>query len=79
MARPTDEWQDLLPLFEWPEQQAYEELRPLVLFGVSERPRRRWLALLGCYARASSMAAPSRRSRMPQNSAYERATTLFRM
>jgi putative transposase len=40
-AQPTDEWQELLPLFEWPEQQAYEELRPLVLFGssVAERAR----------------------------------------
>ncbi len=38
---PTDEWQELLPLFEWPEQQSYEELRPLVLFGgsVAERAR----------------------------------------
>jgi hypothetical protein len=31
----TDDWQELLPLFDWPEQQAYEELRPLVLFGDS--------------------------------------------
>ena len=31
----------MLPLFEWPEQQEYEELRPLVLFGdsVAERSR----------------------------------------
>nr|MDQ3316156.1 LuxR family transcriptional regulator [Actinomycetota bacterium] len=38
---PTDDWELLLPLFEWPEQQAYEELRPLVLFGdsVAERAR----------------------------------------
>lgn len=38
---PTDEWELLLPLFEWPEQQAYEELRPLVLFhaSVAERAR----------------------------------------
>ena len=38
-VQPTDEWQELLPLFEWPEQQAYEELRPTVLFGspVAER------------------------------------------
>ncbi len=37
----TDDWELLLPLFEWPEQQAYEELRPLVLFGdsVAERSR----------------------------------------
>lgn len=38
-AQPTDEWQELLPLFEWPEQQAYEELRPLVLFGSSVAER----------------------------------------
>lgn len=38
---PTDDWELLLPLFEWPEQQAYEELRPAVLFGgsVAERAR----------------------------------------
>ena len=35
----TDEWDLLLPLFEWPEQQAYEELRPLVLFGSSVAER----------------------------------------
>ena len=29
----TDDWQELLPLFDWPVQEAYEELRPLVLFG----------------------------------------------
>src|SRR5829696_6164311 len=31
----TDDWQELLSLFDWPEQEAYEELRPLVLFGDS--------------------------------------------
>ena len=38
-VEPTDDWELLLPLFEWPEQQAYELLRPMVLFGgsVSER------------------------------------------
>ena len=38
----TDDWQELLPLFDWPEQEAYEELRPLVLFGdaVAERPQK---------------------------------------
>ena len=37
----TDDWQELLSLFDWPEQEAYEELRPLVLFGdsVAERAR----------------------------------------
>jgi putative transposase len=35
-AGPTDDyWQELLPLFEWQEQERYEELRPLVLFGAS--------------------------------------------
>jgi transposase len=38
-AKPTDDWQELLPLFEWPEQQAYEELRPMVLFGSSVAER----------------------------------------
>ncbi len=35
----TDVWDELLPLFEWPEQERYEEIRPLVLFGdpVAER------------------------------------------
>jgi transposase len=32
--RPTHEWELLLPLFEWPEQARYEEIRPLVLFDV---------------------------------------------
>jgi putative transposase len=37
----TDDWQELLSLLDWPEQEAYEELRPLVLFGdsVAERAR----------------------------------------
>ena len=40
-ADPTEDWEALLPLFEWPEQQAYEELRPVTLFGapVAERAR----------------------------------------
>ncbi|MBA3791471.1 MAG: helix-turn-helix domain-containing protein [Rubrobacter sp.] len=35
----TDAWQELLPLFDWPEQEVYEELRPLVLFGDSVAER----------------------------------------
>lgn len=35
----TDDWQELLSLFDWPEQEAYEELRPLVLFGDSVAER----------------------------------------
>jgi hypothetical protein len=42
-AEPTDDWEPLLPLLEWPEQQAYEELRPLVLprLPADEQRRRR--------------------------------------
>src|SRR5215212_5466482 len=40
-VEPTDEWELLLPLLEWPEQQAYEELRPMVLFGASVADRAR--------------------------------------
>lgn len=38
---PTGDWDQLVPLFEWPEQKEYEEIRPLVLFGssVAERAR----------------------------------------
>jgi hypothetical protein len=30
---PTEEWEQLELLCRWPEQLAYEEIRPLVLFG----------------------------------------------
>ena len=30
---PTDDWELLLPLFSWPEQRNYEELRLVTLFG----------------------------------------------
>lgn len=35
----TEEWADLVPLFWWPEQEEYEEIRPLVLFGDSVAER----------------------------------------
>lgn len=38
---PTHEWDSLLPLFDWPEQERYEEIRPLVLFDVSVAERAR--------------------------------------
>ena len=38
-VRPTHEWEILLPLFEWPEQERYEEIRPLVLFDASVAQR----------------------------------------
>jgi putative transposase len=37
--RPTHQWDLLVPLFEWPEQKRYEEIRPLVLFDVSVAER----------------------------------------
>lgn len=33
--QPTDEWEQLALLCRWPEQLAYEEIRPLTLFGAS--------------------------------------------
>jgi transposase len=38
-VEPTDDWEQLRLLCRWPEQLAYEEMRPLVLFGmpVAER------------------------------------------
>jgi len=38
-AQHTEEWERLLPLFEWPEQERYETIRPLVLFGDSVAER----------------------------------------
>ena len=32
-SEPSAKWGALLPLFEWPEQERYEQIRPLVLFG----------------------------------------------
>jgi hypothetical protein len=34
-VEPTDEWEQLALLCRWPEQLAYEEIRPLTLFGAS--------------------------------------------
>jgi hypothetical protein len=41
-VKPTDDWQEILPLCWWPEQVEYERIRHPVLFGspVGERPRR---------------------------------------
>jgi hypothetical protein len=38
-VEPTHDWQLLVPLFEWPEQERYEEIRPLKLFDVSVAER----------------------------------------
>jgi hypothetical protein len=36
---PTHEWEHLVLLFEWPEQERYEQSRPLVLFDVAVAER----------------------------------------
>src|SRR5215211_7497944 len=38
-VEPTDGWEQLKLLCRWPEQLAYEEIRPTVLFGSSVRDR----------------------------------------
>src|SRR5215213_9966125 len=38
-VEPTHDWQLLLPLFGWPEQERYEQIRPLVLFDASVAER----------------------------------------
>jgi hypothetical protein len=40
-VEPTDEWEQLALLCRWPEQLAYEEIRPLTLFGASVPERAR--------------------------------------
>jgi putative transposase len=63
-AEHTEDWQELLPLFDWPEQQAYEELRPLVLFGdsVAERaketgtPERTMYRRIECFEKDGMMS-----------------------
>ena len=34
-VEPTENWEQLALLCKWPEQLAYEEIRPLTLFGAS--------------------------------------------
>jgi hypothetical protein len=38
-AQPIHEWELLLPLFAWLEQERYEQIRPLVLFDVAVADR----------------------------------------
>jgi hypothetical protein len=55
-AQPTHEWELLLPLFAWPEQERYEQIRPLVLFDVAVADR---VAEVGTSA---STLSPTRRA-----------------
>lgn len=58
-VRPTHEWELLLPLFEWPEQERYEEIRPLMLFDASVIERS---AEVGTSTSTSKVGEVSRRS-----------------
>src|SRR3712207_4074788 len=57
-VEPTHEWQLLLPLFGWPEQERYEEIRPLVLFdaSVAERAREVGTSVSTLYRRLDRFA-----------------------
>ena len=74
-AQPTDEWQELLPLFSWPEQRNYEELRPLVLFGasVAERARETGTAERTLYRRVERFERDGMMSLFATDSAAARA------
>lgn len=74
-AEPTDDWELLLPLFEWPEQQAYEELRPLVLFGssIAQRAREIGTPERTMYRRVERFANEGMLSLFGTNPATERA------
>ncbi len=76
-VEPTDDWEQLALLCRWPEQRAYEEIRPLTLFGssVAERasetgtPERTLYRRLGCFE-AEGMeglfgSEAARRKRLP--------------
>jgi len=74
---PTHEWQELLPLFRWPEQEEYERIRQPVLFGgsvaeragetgVSERTLRRRMERFEAEGMEGLFAAEkARRRRLP--------------
>jgi putative transposase len=74
-AEPADDWELLLPLFEWPEQQAYEELRPLVLFGgsVAQRARETGTPERTMYRRVERFANEGMLSLFGTDPATERA------
>lgn len=58
-VEPTDDWEQLELLCRWPEQLAYEELRPLVLFGspVAERAEETGSSCRTLYRRVSRFEA----------------------
>ena len=78
-TEPTHEWQELLPLFWWPEQLEYERIRQPVLFGasvaecaeqtgVSERTLRRRIERFEAEGMEGLFATErARRRRLPPN------------
>jgi hypothetical protein len=64
---PTEEWRRIAALAAWPEQRAYEELRPVVLFGrpVAERAGETGTAERTLYRRVARFDAAGLASLFP--------------
>jgi transposase len=73
-VRPTHEWDLLVPLFEWPGQKRYEEIRPLVLFDVSvaERAEEVGLSQSTLYRRLGGFEAEGMESLFASETAKKR-------
>ncbi|MDQ5819216.1 MAG: helix-turn-helix domain-containing protein [Actinomycetota bacterium] len=73
-VRPTHDWDLLVPLFEWPEQKRYEEIRPLVLFDVSvaERAEEVGLSQSTLYRRLGGFEAEGMESLFASETARKR-------
>jgi putative transposase len=74
-VEPTDEWEQLRLLCGWPEQLAYKEIRPLVLFGlpVAERAEETGSSERTLYRRISRFEADGMDSLLATESAKRRA------
>jgi hypothetical protein len=57
---PTDDWPYLQLQFEWPEQEDYEVVRPVVLFGFTPAERAQQTGLSACtiYRKATRFESP---------------------
>ncbi len=74
-VEPTDDWEQLELLCRWPEQLAYEELRPLVLFGlpVAERAKQTGSSERTLYRRVSRFGSEGMDSLFAVEGAKRRA------
>lgn len=74
-VEPTDDWEQLELLCRWPEQLAYEEIRPLVLFGlpVAERAKQTGSSERTLYRRVSGFGSMGMDSLFAAESAKRRA------